>query len=378
MRYGMNPHQAARIVSENNPVRPLNGEPSLINYLDALNAWQLVQTAAEATGRPVAASFKHVSPAGVAIAGPLDETMCETWGLDRNVDAVTSAYVRARDGDPKSSFGDVIAVSQTVTPELADFLMHVVSDAIVAPDYAPGVVGQLSNKKKGRFLVLEADAGYRPPDWEVREVFGMRFEQERNVLPLTEALFAGEAGLTTEQISDGLLVLATLRYTQSNSIALFKDGMALGIGAGQQSRVDCVRLAAAKARTWWLRRHPNVRKLKSVETISRTERINWQMRYAEDAMTPAQRVEFDGLFGSVLDDAAQDAQWRDDWVHDLNGVLLGSDGFLTFRDNLDYAAEIGVTAVVEPGGSVRTKDIARVAAELGMAHVQTGIRLFHH
>ena len=378
MRYGMNPHQAARIISDNNPVKPLNGEASLINYLDALNAWQLVATAAGATGRPVATSFKHVSPAGVAMAGPLDETMCETWGLGRDVDPVTSAYVRARDGDPKSSFGDVIALSETVTPELAEVLMHVVSDAIVAPDYAPGVVEQLSRKKKGRFLVLEADATYQPPEREIREVFGMRFEQERNTLPLTEALFAGETGMSDQQIADGLLALATLRYTQSNSIALFRDGMALGIGAGQQSRVDCVRLAVAKARTWWLRRHPNVRKLAAVETISRTERINWQMRYAEDAMTPAQRVEFGTLFAAVLDDAGQDAHWRDDWVRNLQGVLLGSDGFLTFRDNLDYAAEIGVTAIVEPGGSVRTPDIAKVAAELGMAHVQTGIRLFHH
>ncbi len=377
MRYGMNPHQAARIVSQNNPVRVLNGEASLINYLDALNAWQLVGTAAGATGRPVAASFKHVSPAGVAMAGPLDETMRETWGLDGDVDAVTSAYVRARDSDPKSSFGDVIAISETVTPELAEFLAHVVSDAIVAPDYAPGVVEQLSNKKKGRFLVLEADAGFEPPEREVREVFGMRFEQERNVLPLTEALFAG-AGLTDGQIGDGLLALVALRYTQSNSVALFRHGMALGIGAGQQSRVDCIRLAAAKARTWWLRRHPAVRRLASIEAISRTERINWQMRYAEDAMTPAQRVEFEALFGSVLDGAGQGENWRADWVHKLGGVLLGSDGFLTFRDNLDYAAEIGVTAVIEPGGSVRTPDIVRVAAELGMAHVTTGIRLFHH
>ena len=377
MRYGMNPHQAARIVSQDNPITVLNGEASLINYLDALNAWQLVRTAAEATGRPVAASFKHVSPAGAAMAGPLDDTMRETWGLDGAVDAVTSAYVRARDSDPKSSFGDVIALSETVTPQLADFLMHVVSDAIVAPDYAPGVAAQLSKKKKGRFLVLEADAAFVPPDRESREVFGMRFEQERNALPLTAALFAG-AGLSDAQVRDGLLALAVLRYTQSNSIALVRDGMSLGIGAGQQSRVDCVRLAAAKARTWWLRRHANVRKLPPVETMSRTERINWQMLYAENVSTATQRAEFAELFGQAGDAAGQGATWRDDWVRGLSGVLLGSDGFLTFRDNLDFAAEIGVNAIVEPGGSVRSGDIAAVAAELGMVHVQTGMRLFHH
>lgn len=376
MRYGMNPHQSARVVSEHNPLRPLNGEPSLINYLDSLNAWQLVRSAQATLQAPIAASFKHVSPAGVAVASGLDATACETFGVNSQVSALTAAYIRARDADPKSSFGDVVAISEPVDRELADFLMRVVSDAIVAPAYEPGVVELLARKKQGRFLIFEADITYVPPAIESREVFGMRFEQERDSLPLSADLFK-HVEMSVDQVRDGLLALAILRYTQSNSVALVKEGMALGIGAGQQSRVDCVCLAAAKARTWWLRRHPKVRHLPVLDGMNPSERLNWQVRYAEGVMTEVQRREFTRLFG-IDAESNSDQEWRNSWVKQLRGVLLGSDGFLPFRDNPDYAADIGVEVIVEPGGSIRTAEVIDAAAELGMQHVQTGIRLFHH
>lgn len=379
MRYGMNPHQAARISSESNPVSVVNGDPSLINYLDALNAWQLVKEARDAVHMPVAASFKHVSPAGVATAGVVDDFLRETWNIpDLPSDSLTSAYVRARDADPKSSFGDVIAVSEPVDHELADFLSRTVSDGIIAPGFEPGVVSKLSKKKKGSFLILEADASYVPPAWESREVYGMKFEQERDVAPISEALFAAHDALSDDVVRDALLSLVILRYTQSNSVALVKDGVSLGIGAGQQNRVDCVRLAAAKARIWWLRRCQNVRQLPSVANMTLNDRLNWQIRYAEGTMTRLQLREFVSLFGPEAATSLDDSSWRESWVKNLTDVTLGSDGFLPFRDNVDHAAAIGVKTIVEPGGSIRASEVQHAARELGIRHIETGLRLFHH
>ncbi|MUL48609.1 hypothetical protein FZI85_26755 [Mycobacterium sp. CBMA293] len=220
---------------------------SMINYLDALNAWQLVREVHAASGSPAATSFKHVSPTGAAIAGAVDATMCENWGLgDAPVGPLASAYVRARDADPKSSFGDMIAVSEPVDEELADLLVRVVSDGIIAPDYAPGVAAMLSRKKNGRFLILQADPDYEPPRWECREVFGMQLEQQRDAAPLTANLLdvVECVALSPVQIEDALLGMVTARYTQSNTVVFVKDVMALGIAAGQQSRVDATKLAA--------------------------------------------------------------------------------------------------------------------------------------
>lgn len=380
LRYGMNPHQAARLVpgSARLPVEVCSGEPSLINLLDALNGWQLVREASAATALPVAASFKHVSPAGVAATGDLDAAAREAWGLPGPVGPVTSAYVRARDSDPESSFGDMIAVSEPVDAELADFVSRVVADGVVAPGFEPGTVGTLSRKKHGTFLVLEADRSYEPPHRERRDVLGVTIEQERDEVPITPALLNGVPGQAAPptSIRDGLLGLAALRYTQSNSVVVLRDGAAVGIGAGQQNRVDCVKLAVAKAMTWWLRRHPNVRAVPRAAEMSRQDHLNWQIRVAEGDMTPGQTAEFRRLFPGTA--ATIGSAERGAWTGQLDDLTLTSDGFLPFRDNIDHASRIGVRCVIEPGGSSRSSDIAAACAEHNITLIRTGLRLFHH
>jgi phosphoribosylaminoimidazolecarboxamide formyltransferase / IMP cyclohydrolase len=379
MRYGVNPHQKARVGEGSpEPVRLLNGRPSYINVLDALNAWPLVHEARTALGTPVAASFKHVSPAGVAAAGSPDETMREVWGLgDGHVGPLTSAYVRARDADPKCSFGDMIAVSEPVDLELAGFLARVISDGIVAPGFEEGALEILSRKKKGAFLVFEADPGYEPPQWERRTVYGMVLEQEQDRLPITPGCLSMAEGpeLGPQAVNDALLGMITVRYTQSNSVAYLRDGMTLGIGAGQQSRVDCTKLAGAKAANWWMRRHPAVRELSLPEQMSRQDRLNWQVRFAEGDLTGG---EWQALREVAPDSEPIPADLRQAWIEQLDGVTLASDGFIPFRDNIDYASRYGVRYVVEPGGSMRTPEVAAACREHGISLAHTGIRLFHH
>ncbi len=378
MRYGMNPHQPASIVAGHGP-RVINGEPSMINYLDALNAFELVREADDATGTPAAASFKHVSPAGAALAGPVDATAARTWRVDQAADGggLLSAYVRARDADPKSSFGDVVALSRPLDVATAEFLRTVICDAVIAPGFEPGAAGILAAKRDGRFLILEADPGRTPPATERRDVLGVTIEQERDRVPVATVL-PDDGTLDAATRADALLGLVTLRYTQSNSVALVRAGAAIGIGAGQQNRVDCVRLAGAKARTWWLRRHPFVDELPAVGGMSRQDRLNWQIRFAGQEMTPSQLEEFASLFGAAAGREYAEAAWRDDWLAGIGDVTLTSDGYLPFRDNVEHAAAAGVTTIVEPGGSARTAEVAASAAEHGIAHVQTGLRLFHH
>ena len=377
MRYGMNPHQPASIVAGHGP-RVINGEPSMINYLDALNAFELVREADEAAGAPAAASFKHVSPAGAALTGAVDATAARTWRVDETSDGgLLSAYVRARDADPKSSFGDVVALSRPVDVATAEFLRTVICDAVIAPGFEPGTAGILAAKRDGRFLVLEADPARTPPATERRDVLGVTIEQERDRVPVATVL-PDDGTLDAATRADALLGLATLRYTQSNSVALVRGGAAIGIGAGQQNRVDCVRLAAAKARAWWLRRHPFVDQLPTVDGMGRQDRLNWQIRFAGREMTAGQLTEFASLFGADARSRYDNATWRDEWMGGLGGVTLTSDGFLPFRDNVEYAAAAGVTTIVEPGGSARTGEVAASAAVHGIAHVQTGLRLFHH
>jgi phosphoribosylaminoimidazolecarboxamide formyltransferase/IMP cyclohydrolase len=286
--------------------------------------------------------------------------------------------VRARDADPKCSFGDMIAVSQPVDAGLAAFLAKVVSDGIIAPGYEPGTLAVLAAKKRGTFLVLEADPGYQPSPWERREVFGMTLAQERDAAPLTADLLSVAAGppLPSGAVTDALLGLAAVRYTQSNSVVLVRDGMTLGIGAGQQSRVDCVRLAAAKAATWWLRRHPLIAGLPVVAGMSRQDRLNWQIRMAGADMTPGQLAEFGQLFPGVAPGLG--GPERAEWLARLDGVTLVSDGYLPFRDNIEHASRAGVRYVIEPGGSSRAADVEAACAEHGMTLVRTGLRLFHH
>jgi phosphoribosylaminoimidazolecarboxamide formyltransferase / IMP cyclohydrolase len=376
MRYGMNPHQPASIVAGHGP-RVINGEPSMINYLDALNAFELVREADDATGAPAAASFKHVSPAGAALAGAVDAAAARTWRVDEGAGGLLSAYVRARDADPKSSFGDVVALSRPVDPATAQFLRTVICDGLIAPGFEPGTAAVLAAKRDGRFLILEADPGRTPPATERRDVLGVTIEQERDRVPVATAL-PDDGTLDAGTRADALLGLVILRYTQSNSVALVRDGAAVGIGAGQQNRVDCVRLAGAKARTWWLRRHPFVDELPTVGGMSRQDRLNWQIRFAGQEMTAGQLAEFQALFGAGARRRYDDAGWRDEAAAGLSGVTMTSDGFLPFRDNVEYAAAAGVTTIVEPGGSARSGEVADSAAAHGIAHVQTGLRLFHH
>ncbi len=303
LRYGMNPHQSASMTALDQwPFTVVNGVPSYINVLDALAGWQLVREASELLGLPAAASFKHVSPAGAAVAG-----------------SVAGAYGRARDADPKSSYGDFVAVSHPVDAELADRLKRLVCDGIIAPGYDEGVVGVLAGKKRGSFLVLEADPGYQPPAVEVREVYGVRITQERDDLRLTRALF--DPGLPDAAGRDLLLGMVVARYTQSNTVVMVKDGMAIGIGAGQQSRIDCTRLAGEKASEWWARQ-------------------------------PAA--------GALTD------------------VAMVSDGAIPFLDNIAEAHRHGVRWLAEPGGSMRSAEVAAACAELGISLSQTGVRLFRH
>ena len=314
----------------------------------------------------------------MATAGEVDATAREAWAVAAGVDALTSAYIRARDADPKSSFGDVVAVSHPVTDDLAEFLMGTITDAIIAPGFEVGTVAKLSRKRGGRFLIFEVDPEVAIPPRERREVYGMTFEQDRDTSPIDARLLSGADDLPSGTVDNALLALITLRYTQSNSIVVVRDGTTLGIGAGQQNRVDCVRLAVAKARLWWLRRHANARQLPLVAGMKRQDRLNWQIRFAENAMTAPQRIQFVGLFGTEAARRLDDTAWRESWAAQLTDLTLGSDGFLPFRDNLDYAAAGGVTTVVEPGGSLRTPEVRAAASELGVRHITTGQRLFHH
>lgn len=361
------------------PIRVLRGAPSYINLLDALNAWQLVREARAALDLPIAASFKHVSPAGVATTGSVDEVTAALYGVDpARLGAVASAYLRARDADPRSSYGDFAAISHPVDGELADLLTGVVCDGIIAPGYAQGTVETLGRKKNGRFLVIEADESFVPPRPETRDVLGLRLRQQRDETVLSPALLDDPVcgRVSPDARQDLLLGLVVLRYTQSNSVCYVRDGMTLGIGAGQQSRVDCTRLAGAKVDTWWLRRHPAVSGLSFLPPVRRQERINWQIRLAEGDLTSDERTRLSdavsGPFAEITPDRL--AQWRER----LDEVAFVSDGALPFRDNVDHARRHGVRYIAEPGGSIRSTEVAQACREQGIALVHTGLRLFHH
>jgi phosphoribosylaminoimidazolecarboxamide formyltransferase/IMP cyclohydrolase len=383
LRYGINPQQqaadAAPVRPGQWPIRVLQGSPSYINMLDALNSWQLAREARRALNRPAAASFKHVSPAGAAVAGPVDEVTAKLYGIDRHcVGALTSAYLRARDADPKSSYGDLAAVSHPVDAELAELLARVVCDGIIAPGYAPGTVETLSKKKNGRFLVMEADEAFVPPEHEAREVFGLRLAQRRDEVALSYALLENVVcgALSTTAREDLLLGLVVLRYTQSNSVCYLRGGVTLGIGAGQQSRVDCTRLAGAKTDTWWLRRHPTVRALTFQPDIRRQDRINWQIRFIEGDLTPDESARLSKALSTPAPDLT-DGQ-RAEWLTGLKEVAFVSDGALPFRDNVDHAHRHGVGYIAEPGGSIRSTEVERACREHEIALARTGLRLFHH
>ena len=381
LKYGCNPHQseAAFESGDSGPVRVLAGTPSMINMLDALNAWQLVAELNAALDAPAAASFKHVSPAGAAIAMPLSEDLRRAYEVGgRELTPLATAYVRARGADPKCSFGDFVALSDRVDEGTADYLRGVVSDGVIAPGFEPQALATLTAKKGGSFIVIEADPQYRPPATESREVFGVTLIQDRNSRRIVKAdldrVVCGT--LTGEARRDLLLGLITLKYTQSNSVGFALDGQMIGIGAGQQSRVDCTKLAGAKTDLWHLGRHPKVLGVEFARGVKRQDRVNWRVRYIEGDMTASEQVAFAAATSSPA--TALNARERTDWLAELKGVALVSDGFIPFRDNVDHAQKHGVAFIAQPGGSARDDEVVTACEEYGIAMAHTDLRLFHH
>ena len=382
-KYGCNPHQAFAqvepLVPGQNPVEVLSGTPGYINFLDAINAFQLVIEAKKALGLPAAASFKHVSPAGAAVSAPLPVDLQQAYEVDgAQLSPVATAYVRARGADPKCSFGDFVAVSDEVDESLARVLKPVVSDGIIAPSFAPAALEILKAKKKGAFIVLRGDAGFTPPARERREMFGLVLEQDRNDLQLTSAhlehVVCGT--LTPEARRDLLLGLVTLKYTQSNSVGYALDGQMIGIGAGQQSRVDCTKLAGSKADVWHMRRHPAVLGLRFKAGVGAQDRINWRVRYIEGDLVPSEQQAFEQALDQRVEPLTAEAKAA--WMKKLTGVSLTSDAFFPFRDNIDHASKHGVSFIAHPGGSTRDDEVTEACKEHGIAMVHTGVRLFHH
>ena len=365
LKYGCNPNQKpARIYMEDGselPVEVLNGRPGYINFMDALNSWQLVRALRRATGRPAAASFKHVSPAGAAIASPLTDEDRRAFFAEGELSPVATAYARARGADRLCSYGDWAALSDACDETAARLLLPEVSDGVIAPGYTPAALELLRQKRKGGYNVVRIDPDYEPAPQERRDIFGIRFEQGYNALPLTrdclKNVVTANKTLTPAQEDDLLLALITLKYTQSNSVCYVKDGQTVGVGAGQQSRIHCTRLAGDKADTWRLRRHPKVLELSFPEGMKRAERDNEIDRFIREELSEAEKR---------------------DWLSRSAGLALGSDAFFPFGDNIERAARSGVVCVAQPGGSIRDDNVIETADKYGMVMCFTGIRLFHH
>ena len=389
LKYGCNPNQKpSRIFVEKGslPVEVLSGRPGYINFLDALNAWQLVRELREATGLPAAASFKHVSPAGAAVGLPLSDTLKKIYfvddiaGLDSS--PMACAYARARGADRMSSYGDFIALSDTCDLPTALIIKREVSDGVIAPDFTPEALEILREKRKGTYNVIRIDPTYKPEPMERKQVFGITFEQGRNEIRLDDPqLFENiptqNKTFTEDARRDLMIALITLKYTQSNSVCYAKDGQAIGIGAGQQSRIHCTRLAGQKADTWWLRQHPKVMALPFIEGIRRADRDNT----------------IDIYIGDECDDVLADGAWqqffqtkpepltREEkrmWIAENRGVSLSSDAFFPFGDNIERAHKSGVEFIAQAGGSVRDDHVIMTCDKYGIAMAFTGVRLFHH
>ena len=388
LKYGCNPNQLpaalCRIGADGKmPFKVLNGKPGYINLLDASNAWQLVRELKAASGLAAAASFKHVSPAGAAVAVPLsavEEEAYELKGRDIKMTPSALAYLRARQADPMCSFGDFAALSDVVDVDTANVLKVEVSDGIVAPGYEPEALEILKKKKSGAFIVLEADVAFQAPELEYREVFGQGFMQRRNDCVISKAVLKDvpTAAKTLDEAAQRDLLVATvaLKYTQSNSIAYAKDGMVVGVGAGQQSRVDCAKLAGRKVKVWFLRQHPKVLALKFKAGVKRQDKINARVRYIEGDMAPTEYKTWAEQFDEVP--APLTEQEKDAFMATLTKVSLSSDAFFPFRDSIDVAAKLGVSYVAQTGGSVQDKSITEACDEYGMVMAMTGVRLFHH
>ena len=387
LKYGCNPNQKpSRIYMEGDrelPIQVLCGKPGYINFLDAFNGWQLVKELKEATGLPAAASFKHVSPAGAAVGLPLDDTLRKIYWVDDmgDLSPLACAYARARGADRMSSFGDFIALSDVCDVDTARIIKREVSDGVIAPGYEPEALEILKSKKKGNYNVIQMDPEYVPDPLERKQVFGITFEQGRNNLKIDRDLLSNVV-TKNKEIPDSakvdlMISLITLKYTQSNSVCYVKGGQAIGIGAGQQSRVHCTRLAGQKADNWFLRQAPQVLNLQFVDGIKRADRDNAIDVYiGEDYMD----VLADGRWESVFQvkPPVFTKEEKRAWLDQMQDVALGPDAFFPFGDNTDRAYKSGVKYVAEPGGSVRDDNVIAACDQYGMAMAFTGIRLFHH
>ena len=399
LKYGCNPNQTpARVLYEGSgpcPIQVRNGSPSFINVLDALRGWQLVRELAEVTGKPAAASFKHVSPAGVAVAGRLSEAFCKSSFLDpaqsADLSPLATAYAKARSSDRGASFGDFVAVSHPVDATLAQLIKPEVSDGIIAPGYDGDALALLSAKKGGKYVAFEIDPTFDPDAAESRVEFGLRLEQPRNAQPIDAALF-GPANLVTENtlldvptIETALVATVTLKHTQSNSVALGWSGQAIGIGAGQQSRIACTRLACDKADRWFLKQHPKAAALQFKDGVKRSDKVNALDQFVMwNQLGEAEKTALADLLAADPEPItpAERIDWLDGCRLTLGptggSVVLSSDAFFPFRDNLDCAVRAGVGFVVQAGGSQRDGDVIRAADEHNMAMAMTGVRLFLH
>ena len=387
LKYGCNPNQKpSKIYMKNGkdlPIQVLNGRPGYINFLDAFNGWQLVSELKKATGLPAATSFKHVSPAGAAVGLPLDETLAKIYWVDDlgKLSPLASAYARARGADRMSSFGDFISLSDVCDVDTAKLIKREVSDGVIAPGYEPEALEILKEKKKGNYNVIQIDPDYIPDPIEHKEVFGITFEQGRNELKIDNDFFSNivteNKELTDQAKIDLAISMITLKYTQSNSVCFVKDGQAIGIGAGQQSRIHCTRLAGQKADNWWLRQSPQVMNLPFVDGIRRADRDNAIDLYiGEDYMDVLNDDAWPNIFKEKPEVFTREA--KREWLDKLTGVALGSDAFFPFGDNIERAHKSGVTYIAQPGGSVRDDNVIDTCNKYNMVMSFTGIRLFHH
>ena len=387
LKYGCNPNQKpSRIYMDDDrdlPIEVLSGRPGYINFLDAFNGWQLVRELKAATGLPAATSFKHVSPAGAAVGLPLDETLRKIYWVDDmgELSPLACAYARARGADRMSSFGDFIALSDVCDKDTASLIKREVSDGVIAPGFTDEALEILKAKKKGNYCVIKIDENYRPAPLEHKQVFGITFEQGRQELPIDDELLSNVVTENKEipeaAKRDLKIALITLKYTQSNSVCFVKDGQAIGVGAGQQSRVHCTRLAGQKADNWFLRQSPQVLDLQFVDGIRRADRDNAIDVYiGEEYMD----VLADGAWEKIFK-VKPEVFTREEkraWLDQMKGVTLGSDAFFPFSDNIERAHKSGVEYIAEPGGSVRDDAVIECCNKYNMAMAFTGIRLFHH
>lgn len=385
LKYGCNPNQKpSKIFMREGelPIEVLSGKPGYINFLDAFNSWQLVRELKEATGLPCAASFKHVSPAGAAVGLPLSETERKIYfAPDGELSPLACAYIRARGADRLSSYGDWAALSDTCDADTARYLKPEVSDGVIAPDYTPEALEILRSKKKGGYNVIKINPDYVPAPQEYKDVFGVTFQQGRNDFKINRELLSNivtdNKNLTDAAATDMIVALITLKYTQSNSVCYVKNGQAIGIGAGQQSRIHCTRLAGNKADNWYLRQHEKVLNLKFVDGIRRADRDNAIDVYISDEY---EDVLADGQWQKIFKEKPPvlTREERRAWIATQDGVTVGSDAFFPFGDNIERARKSGVSYVAEPGGSIRDDNVIETANKYNMVMSFTGMRLFHH